>query len=149
METNELFNKLNSLIRLDNDALVSYRKAVESISDPLLATEISRFQADHERHVEDLSSMVKKLGGMSATKETDIRGLFLGSATTLQSILGVEGLLKALHTGEKLTNKDYEEAVKWDVPTEVNALLAKNYQDEQRHITFIEKALRDKIWEKR
>lgn len=149
METNEMIDKLISLIRLDNDALNSYNKVIEVIEDAALKTEITRFRDDHKRHVSVLSELVKSYGGEASTEQKDILGLFLGGATALQSIFGVEGALKPLHTGEKITNKNYSESVLWEVPEEVKTILRENYADEQRHIRFIESALRDKVWEKR
>lgn len=148
METNEMIDKLNSLIRLDNDALVGYNKVIEMIEEATLKTEITRFRDDHKRHVSVLSELVKSYGGEAATEQKDIRGLFLGGATALQSIFGVEGALKSLHTGEKITNKNYSESVQWDFPEDVKIVLRDNYADEQRHIRFVETALRDKVWEK-
>lgn len=149
METNEMIEKLNSLIRLDNDALSSYNKVIDVIDEPTLKTEITRFRDDHKRHVSVLSELVKSYGGSPSTQEKDIRGVFLGGATALQSLFGVEGALKALQTGEKVTNKNYSDAVQWDVPEDVKIVLRDNYGDEQRHLRFVETALRDKVWEKR
>ncbi|NLL13114.1 MAG: ferritin-like domain-containing protein [Fibrobacter sp.] len=149
METNEMIDKLNSLIRLDNDALSSYNKVIEVIEEATLKAEITRFRDDHKRHVSVLSELVKSYGGEASTEQKDIRRLFLGGATALQSLFGVEGALKALHTGEKITNKNYSESVQWDVPEDVKTVLKENYADEQRHIRFVESALRDKVWEKR
>ncbi len=148
METNEMIDKLNSLIRLDNDALASYNKVIEMIEEATLKTEVTRFRDDHKRHVSVLSELVKSYSGEAATEQKDIRGLFLGGATALQSIFGVEGALKSLHTGEIITNKNYSESVQWDVPEDVKIVLRDNYADEQRHIRFVETALRDKVWEK-
>lgn len=147
METNMMIDKLNSLIRLDNDALSSYNRVIDVIDDPTLKTEITRFRDDHKRHVSVLSEVVKTYGGTPSTEEKDIRSLFLGGATALQSLIGVEGALRALHTGEKVTNKDYSEAVQWDVPEDVKIVLRDNYGDEQRHLRFVEIAIRDKVWE--
>lgn len=143
-----MINKLNSLIRLDNDALNSYNKVVDMVEEPTLKTELSRFRDDHKRHVSVLTEVVKTYGGAPAGEEKDLRGLFLGGATILQSLTGVEGAMKALHTGEKLTNKDYSEAVNWDVPEDVLIVLRDNYGDEQRHIRFVESAIRDKVWQR-
>lgn len=149
MENEQIVEKLNSLIRLDNDALSSYNKVIDSIDEPILKSEITRFRDDHKRHVSVLSEIVRSYNAVPADQQKDIRGLFLGGATAVQSLTGIEGSLKALHTGEKITNKDYAEAVEWDVPENVNNVLQDNFSDEQRHLRFIEIALKDRIWEKR
>ena len=48
METNEMIDKLNSLIRLDNDALSSYNKVIEVIEEATLKAEITRFRDDQK-----------------------------------------------------------------------------------------------------
>lgn len=148
MNNNEMIEKLNSLIRLDNDALSSYNRVVDIITEPVLKGEIIKFRDDHKRHVSVLSNLVKTYGGTPATNEKDIRGLFLGGATALGTLGGVESALKALHTGEKVTNKNYGEAIGWNVPEDVLIVLKDNYNDEQRHIRFVENAIKDKVWER-
>jgi demethoxyubiquinone hydroxylase (CLK1/Coq7/Cat5 family) len=149
MTNTELAGKLNSLIKLDNDALHSYDKVIDAIDHPEIKLEIIKFRDDHRRHVDNLSFLVQSMNETPARKESDIIGTFLGGATIIQNLAGIEGSLRALHTGEKLTNKNYADAVKWDVPADVRVVLQANYSDEQRHISFVEKAIRDKIWEKR
>jgi hypothetical protein len=145
----ELLGKLNSLIRLDNDALASYNKAIDKMSDLVIKTEIIKFRDDHKRHVETLSRLVTKYGGVPAKGEKDIRGMFLSTATSVENLAGLQGSLMAMQTGEKVTNKDYAEAVTLDVPQDVQIVLKANYDDEKRHLRFIDQAIADKVWERR
>lgn len=149
MTNTELADKLNSLIKLDNDTLHSYDKVIDAIEHQEIKDEIIKFRNDHRRHVDNLSLLVQTMNETPARKESDLIDTFLGGETMLQNLAGIEGSLRALHTGEKLTNHNYGAAVKWDVPADVHAVLQANYSDEQRHISFVEKAIRDKIWEKR
>lgn len=149
MQESELIEKLNSMIRLDNDALSSYNKVLDNINEQVIKSEITKYRDDHLRHVDNLSGLIIKYGGVPTRDDKDIRGLFLGSATAIQNIAGLQGSLMALQTGEKLTNKDYSEAVSWNVPEDVLLILKDNYEDEKRHLRFINQAIADKVWERR
>ena len=149
MTESELISKLNAMIRLDNDALSSYNRVLDNISDQVIKTEITRYRDDHLRHVDNLTALVVKYGGVPATDEKDIRGLFLGSATAIENIAGLQGSLMALQTGEKITNKDYSDAISWEVPEDVLLVLKENFEDEKRHLRFINQAINDKVWERR
>jgi uncharacterized protein (TIGR02284 family) len=149
MDVSILINKLKSLMVLDVDAIGAYDKAIENIFDNDLKTQISLFRTDHERHVDSLETLIKSLGGVPPERKPDMRGAFLGGLTSLQGIIGTEGALKALQGGEKLTNKDYGEAVTWDVSPEIHSILEKNYSDEQKHLRFVNNAINDKVWLKK
>ena len=149
MDKKELIDKLNSLIRLDNDALSAYNKAIDAIKEPEINSEVIRFRSDHKRHVELLSDLITKYGGVAAKGEQDVRGFFLGTAATIQSLTGLHGTLNAMLTGEQMTNKNYSQAIEWNVPEDVQFVLKAKYEDEKRHLRFFEKAVADKVWEKR
>lgn len=149
MKESDIIGKLNSMVRLDNDALSSYNRVIGNIDDQVIKSEITRFRDDHLRHVDKLSSLVIKYGGVPARDDKDIRGLFLGSATAIENFAGLQGSLMALQTGEKVTNNDYSEAVSWDVPEDVLLVLKENYEDEKRHLRFVNQAIADKVWERR
>lgn len=63
--------------------------------------------------------------------------------------VGIAIGIEALQGGEKLTNKDYGEAVTWDVSPEIHSILEKNFSDEQKHLRFVNNAITDKVWLKR
>lgn len=149
MDISELVEKLKSLMVLDIDAISSYDTAISKLVDGDLRTEVISVREDHKRHVNSLEALIISLGGTPPERRTDIRGIFLGGATILQSITGTEGALKALQSGEKLTNKDYGEAVTWTIASEIKAILEKNYHDEQRHLRFVNNVISDRVWEKR
>ena len=149
MITEDIVNKLNSLAKLDYDALESYNEAIKKIDQSEIREQLSKFRDDHDRHFQVLSDLIIKYGGIPTSRSRDIRGVFLGTATTLQSMAGTEGTLKAVQTGEKITNDSYRDAISQDYPQDVKRVLEKNYDDEQNHLSYVNYALANKTWENR
>jgi hypothetical protein len=147
MLISDIIDNLTSLYNLDNDAIKSYDSALKKISENDIYESIKRFREDHARHVDSLSHIITGLGATLPSSSGDLRGLFLGAATSLQSLIGTEGALKGLQSGEKITNKSYEDAVGQDFPPDILSVLSRNFQDERVHLDYINKALDSRIWE--
>ena len=149
MENPEIIDKLSSLMKLDIDAVKAYEKALDKISEKDVHDEIGKYRDDHVRHIDTISGIIRELGGTPPERTTDIRGVFLTGTSMLMGITGTEGALKALETGEKLTNKSYEDATDQPFPKEILNTLELHFRDEQRHLRFITHALDIKVWERR
>ena len=48
---------------------------------------------------------------------------------------------------EKLTNRTYAKALEMIWPSDIHAVIQRNYADEQRHLAFIEQVLEERPWE--
>jgi uncharacterized protein (TIGR02284 family) len=146
MNTQEIIEKLNSLIQLDVDAVGAYEQAIQRIDAPLIRSEIIRFQGDHKRHITDLSDLVQRLGGKPIETSPDLEGFLIEGFTALRSITGTEGALKAMKGNEELTNKRYEDALHLvGLPDDVLNVIRRNRGDERRHLTYIERSLEEML----
>jgi len=141
MNNNEICDYLNKLIQLDFDASRAYKQAIDEIDDPQVKATIRTFQADHDRHCSDLSYKVETLGGTPIELKRDIKGAFLEGLTAIRSATGTDGALKAMESNEKLTNKKYSQAMEQDFPFDVKDVIRRNYDDEQRHLAYIQEEL--------
>ncbi len=148
MDNKEIADKLISLCQLDIDAIHAYNKANGHIDQMDIKNSVAKFQGDHERHVKELSDMIRSHGSEPPRFSKDFKGFMLQAFASIRSITGTEGALKALRSGEKMTNSAYNDAVSQDFPPLVMALLRRNYEDEQRHLNYIDQALNNRIWEK-
>jgi uncharacterized protein (TIGR02284 family) len=148
MDNKEIARKLSSICQLDIDAIHAYIQATGNIDMIEIRTTISRFQSDHARHVKDLSDMIRNYGGEPPEFSKDFKGYLLEAFASVRSAAGTEGALKALRSGEKMTNQAYDDAVSQGFPPMVLVLLKRNYQDEQRHISYIDQCLSNRVWEK-
>jgi uncharacterized protein (TIGR02284 family) len=136
-----MLDKLNSLIQLDIDAVYCYDEAIKRIEDDDIATTLQEYRGDHERHIDDLSEIVTSNGGKAPKRSPDIQGILLQGMTALRSAIGTEGALKAMETNEKKTNEEYGKARSWDVPPSIHDVLEKNFDDEKRHLAFVQSQL--------
>jgi rubrerythrin len=148
MDNREMAKKLGSLVQLDIDAVHAYQAAIDKIDHPLIRETMIRFREDHDRHITTLSAAIRQAGESPPEYSPDFKGFLIQGFTSMRSITGTEGALKAMHTNEKLTNKTYDDARGWDLPASVKDLVRSAFEDEQRHIAYIEKTLEEKAWEK-
>jgi uncharacterized protein (TIGR02284 family) len=129
---------LNDLIQLDYDAVQAYKQAIEKIDDVSARVDLEVFQADHERHIADLSRTVRMMGGEPEEAGRDLKGVLLEGLTALRSVTGTLGALRAMRMNEKLTNRSYERALEAKLPVAARDVVLRNREDERRHLSAIE-----------
>jgi rubrerythrin len=147
MDDREIASRLKDLVQVDIDAVHAYGQAIENIDVPDVREQCIKFQSDHERHVTDLSAIIRRLGVEPPEFTRDFKGFLLEAFTAIRGITGTEGALKALRTGEEMTNKRYSEARSWEMPLDIVSEIQTNYEDEQRHLHYINQAIDSRIWE--
>jgi len=148
MDNREVCEKLNKLIKLDVDAVHAYKQAIDACTMEDLRSNLLRFQEDHQRHIRDLSQQVRACGGEPEV-ETSWAGFLIEGFTAITA-QGDHSALLAMRGNEELTNRTYEGALNAaDLPTEVRALLERNFSDEQRHLAWIKDQLNMRVWERK
>ncbi|WP_395813834.1 ferritin-like domain-containing protein [Archangium minus] len=146
MDLNRMLERLNDLIALDYDAVGAYAAAIDRIDVESLRMSLREFQQDHMRHIRELSQVVTALGG-TPRRAPDMKGVVLKGFTAITSMMGTEAALQAMRGNEVLTNRTYRMALDEDWSPEARVIIERNFSDEQRHLAFIEDALRNRIWE--
>jgi uncharacterized protein (TIGR02284 family) len=146
MDLNRMLERINDLIALDYDAVGAYQAAIDRMDVESLRMRMREFQQDHLRHIQDLSRVVVTLGGTPRQKP-DMKGFILKGFTAVTSMMGNEAALQAMRGNEVLTNRTYKMALDEEWSDEVRDIIERNYSDEQRHLAFIENALRTRMWE--
>ena len=146
MEQSRMIERINDIIAIDIDAVESYQQAIERVDVEFLRMRLREFQQDHERHIRELSQIVQRMGGSPRTRP-DIKGFLAKGFTAVTSMMGNEAALRAMQGNEVLSNRSYKTALGEDWSDDVRAIIERNYQDEQRHLAFIEDALRSRLWE--
>jgi uncharacterized protein (TIGR02284 family) len=144
----DALDTLISLAQLDIDDSHAYRQAIEHVKEEPIRSRLNEFRADHERHIQTLSQMIRKYGGEPPEYSLDFKGYFLTGYTALRGITGTEGALKAMHTNETMTVSRYDAAVHQEMPEDAHALISRNLADERLHLAYITTALDDRLWEK-
>jgi uncharacterized protein (TIGR02284 family) len=137
----EVSKLLCDLISLDHDAIEAYQSAIERLEDFMSQQQLRGFMADHERHVRELSTVVRGLGGDPPTKG-DFKRILTKGKVFIGQLAGDRGILSAMKSNEDDTNQAYEQAVRRDdLTVEVRELLQRNLSDERRHRAWIEDRL--------
>ncbi len=148
MAEKDIIKHLKSLLQLDVDASHAYQQAIDRIEQASVREQLTKYQEDHERHVREISAKLRDLGETPPKATPDMKGMLIEGFTALRSMTGTEGALKAMKTNEKLTNRKYDEARKMEATSDIHQLLESNYQDEHRHLTYVEESLQNRVWEK-
>jgi uncharacterized protein (TIGR02284 family) len=146
MNTAKIIEELNELIRYDFDAIGAYNTAITDIQELAAREPLKEFRADHERHVLELSAIVRGLGG-EAAESPDIKGIVRKTMTKVAGLGGTEGTLKAMRSNEEVLNKTYAHHFGLDFPADIKEVIRRNYADEQRHLAWVESAIQSRIWE--
>jgi uncharacterized protein (TIGR02284 family) len=134
------------LIRFDHDAIGAYDEAIDSIDEPIMKEQLLRFRGDHERHVLDLSAVVRRLGG-DPPERPGFRGILRKTMTKVAGIVGTEMVLRAMRSNEEVLNKQYHERLQKAFPAEILDLIRRNYGDELKHLAWVEHTLQTRSWE--
>jgi len=133
----QVCDHLNKLIQLDVDAIGTYREAIGHVTDVEVRDDLASFMADHERHVMELTGIVRDLGGTPIRIHRDLKGAVLEGVTRLRS-RDTLGALRAMRLNEKLTNRVYDRASHFYMPPIGQVIVVENCDDERRHLAAIE-----------
>lgn len=144
----KVIDECNELIRFDYDAIGAYDAAIDAMSDPPIREQLVKFRADHERHVTELSGAVRRLGGDPAERP-GARGVIRKTMTKVAGLAGEEQVLRAMRSNEEVLNNQYASRANDAFPADVLTIIQKNYSDEQRHLAWVESALKNRVWEHR
>jgi len=137
MDDSSLISLLQSLAQLEIDACHCYRRVVHRIDDSSIREQLTAFWRDHDRHVDELSAEIHRLGGKPPEFERDAKGIVIERFTALRASTGRSGALRALKTNERLTNAAYAAALREALPEQVRAILERNRDDERRHFSYV------------
>ena len=146
LSTEKIIEELSELIRYDYDALGSYTAAVDDIKELAVRGPLSEYKDDHQRHVDSLSGIVRQLGGEPPDRP-DVKGFLRKTMTKVAGLGGTEYTLKAMRSNEEVLNKTYAHHFAFDFPAEIKAVIQQNYEDEKRHLAWVDEALRSRLWE--
>ena len=138
--------ELNELIRFDFDAIGAYNSAIADIKETQIRDPLTQFRGDHERHVQNLSMIVARLGG-KPVDAPGFKGVVRKTMTKVAGLGGTELTLKAMRSNEEVLNKTYAHHLSLDFPDDIKQLIRQNYADEQRHLAWVEQALQSRLWE--
>ena len=146
LSIDKIIDECNDLIRFDYDAVGAYSEAIDHISEEHIRQQLIAFRGDHQRHITELSALVRRFGG-DPPEMPGLRGIVRKTMTKVAGLVGTEATLRAMRSNEEVLNKQYANRSNLDFPPEVLQLIQRNYGDEQRHLAWVIQALDLRLWE--
>lgn len=129
---------LRALIELDYDAIEAYKAAVDRIENEHYKNQLRKFEADHQRHVQELNAVLRAHGEKEVDGPSGKQWLTKGKVV-IADLFGDNPILQAMHSNEDDTNSAYERMNdhkdKWLDALEV---LRRGLLDEKQHRKWLE-----------
>lgn len=141
--------QIRTLIKLDIDASRAYSNACENREVPAIHRRLTGFRADHERHVLELSQLIRELGEEPPTPIANLSGYLMKKITSLRLMpaIGNEARLRVMRRSERMTVALYRKALECDLPREISEVLEQNLKDEERHLHYLDALLERRPWD--
>lgn len=136
-ELETLAGMLLAMAQMDSEAAFAYEVAAEFVDLPEVSARLRDFAADHRRHVADIGKAMTDIGCEPATAAPPPEASVFALLTTSLGMVGPRAVLLALIGSEEFTNSIYDTALDLIVDPELRKLIQRNYDDEQRHITWL------------
>jgi uncharacterized protein (TIGR02284 family) len=128
---------LSDLVQLDYDAVNAYQAAIDRLDNQSFRTALAEFKGDHERHIEDLSAILREMA-VTPPERGSAKTLLTKGKVMIGALMGDKAILSAMRTNEADTNTAYERAVDHpDVAPATRTVLERNLADERRHCDWI------------
>lgn len=128
--------ELNDLLKLDRDAVKAYDLAIGALSNPDYKRELIGFRADHERHIAELSQLVRSRGGEPATTPHATSSAFKLLVQAAGAAGDDRAILLAFKANERGARDRYRAAARAVHEGDVTATLARAAEDEARHYAW-------------
>jgi uncharacterized protein (TIGR02284 family) len=130
-----LVGELNDLMQLDYDAVAAYTIALKELDDPSYQEAVRRFKADHERHIEELTELVRRYGGVPMPMP-HLSGVFKLAVQGAVAAAGDAVVIQAFKSNEVQSRDKYRRAISRQHPADVQDVLIRAARDEQRHFDW-------------
>lgn len=133
----DLARLMNDLIALDFDAIEAYEAAIARVKTATDKEQLTRFMGDHQKHVTDLTPLVRELGE-EPQGTADFKRVLTKGKVVLAGLIDDENVLRAMKSNEDETNRAYERALQQaGVPERILTVFQKNLGDERRHRAWL------------
>jgi hypothetical protein len=142
METDNLIKELQELVQVDIDAVHTYNRVLDEISDEIVHSRLTTFRDNHINHINTLSDEIRSLGGEPPGLTMDFKGYVIEAFAVLRIVTGMKSALKALKIAELITCQYYGQSVSKDVPSALKELIRKHFSDEKIHLEYIDNNLK-------
>ncbi|MFN7710103.1 MAG: DUF892 family protein [Holosporales bacterium] len=132
---------LTDLIELEYDAVEAYQTAINRLRNDHIKQQFEDFLRDHQRHIQEGSDYLNRQG-REAPRSASAKSIITQGKVVIADIMGDTAILRAMRSNELDTNTAYERMVQM-APQDCSEMLRRAYEDERRHLNWIETQLQD------
>ncbi len=131
--------ELNDLLMLDHDAVQAYTLAIRLLENPDYKRQLEEFRADHQRHIDELSQLIRSRDGTPLELPHLPSGAFklavqaIGGGARAAGLGGDRAVLLAFKANERQVRDKYRRSARAVHPADVTLVLARGAEDEARH----------------
>jgi rubrerythrin len=135
--------ELNDLLQLDHDAIQAYTLAIRALTNVGRRETLIRFRGDHERHVTELTAVIRRYGGLPI----ELPHLPTGPLKLAMQGAGTLGtdreVLLAFKTNERQARDKYVQAAERAdaLPDDARDTVRRGAADEERHYDWASEQL--------
>jgi rubrerythrin len=132
----ELLAELNDLLQLDHDAVQAYTLAIDTLKSDAYRETLIQFRGDHQRHIRELTDLVRAHGGTPVETAHLPTGLFKLAVQALGTAGDDRRVLLAFKTNEGQVREKYRRHADAPHPPEVTDVLRRAAVDEEKHYAW-------------
>jgi rubrerythrin len=133
--------ELNDLLQLDHDAVQAYGVAIAAVTAPELRSTLERFRHHHERHIEELSALIRARGGVPIELPHIPTGFFKLAVQKVGALGSDREILLAFKANERQVRDKYRRHADAPHDPEVAAVLRRAALDEGEHYAWAQTEL--------
>lgn len=138
-----LVAELNDLMKLDHDAVHAYKLAIHSLQNEEYKRQLGEFLADHQRHIEELTQLIRSREGVPMHMPHGSSGVFKLLVQAVGAAGNDRSVLLAFKANERGSRDRYREAARGVHAADVTSVLARAAEDEARHYAWALETLED------
>ncbi|HYH22469.1 MAG TPA: ferritin-like domain-containing protein [Azospirillum sp.] len=135
-DTPALIAELIDLLQLEYDALPVYTLAISAVGRRELRDALASFRDDHQRHIRDLSALLRDVGGVRVPLPHLPTGLLKLGVQVAALPGGDRAILLAFKSNEWQSKAKYARHAARAHPPDVAEVLRRNAGDEARHYAW-------------
>ena len=135
MEQNDLIETLNDLIETSRDGEKGFRTCADAVKSAQLKQTFEQAASRCAQAVGELQAKVRSLGGHPETDSSVSGSLHRARVDIKSTITGMDeaAVLAECERGEDVAKKAYENALSRDLPSDVRAMVERQYQGVIQH----------------
>lgn len=136
-----LVTELNDLMQLDHDAVQAYGLAIEGLDDAQRRQTLMRFRGDHERHIRELTELIREHEGVPIHLPHIPTGPMKLAVQAVGNMGNDREVLLAFRSNERQVRDKYRRMADHSHSPDVAEVLSRAAADEERHYNWVSQEL--------